>query len=58
VALGVTQARFVLNRGRIAYSGPSADLLADPQRLTTPGGCPELGRAMLGVLLPRFYCSL
>jgi hypothetical protein len=25
----------VLNRGRIAYSGPSADLLADPQRLTT-----------------------
>src|SRR5207302_1905499 len=35
VALGVTQSALVLNRGRIAYSGPSADLLADPQRLTT-----------------------
>jgi branched-chain amino acid transport system ATP-binding protein len=35
VALGVTQSALVLNRGRIAYSGPSADLLADPQRLTS-----------------------
>src|SRR5260221_7028579 len=35
VALAVTQSVLVLNRGRIAYSGPSADLLADPQRLTS-----------------------
>ena len=35
VALAVTQSALVLNRGRIAYSGPSADLLADPQRLTS-----------------------
>jgi branched-chain amino acid transport system ATP-binding protein len=35
VALEVTQRALVLNRGRVAYSGPSADLLADPQRLTS-----------------------
>ncbi|HEY6240536.1 MAG TPA: ABC transporter ATP-binding protein [Burkholderiales bacterium] len=35
VALGVTQSALVLNRGRIAYDGSSADLLADPQRLTS-----------------------
>src|SRR5258705_3593842 len=35
LALGITQRALVLNRGRIAYSGPSADLLADPQRLTS-----------------------
>ena len=35
VALEVTQSALVLNRGRIAYSGASADLLADPQRLTS-----------------------
>jgi branched-chain amino acid transport system ATP-binding protein len=35
LALEVTQAALVLNRGRIAYSGPSAGLLADPQRLTS-----------------------
>ena len=35
VALGITQSALVLNRGRIAYTGPSADLLADPQRLTS-----------------------
>ena len=35
IALEVTQSTIVLNRGRIAYSGPSADLLADPQRLTS-----------------------
>jgi len=34
VALEVTQSALVLNRGRVAYSGQSADLLADPQRLT------------------------
>ena len=34
LALEVTQGALVLNRGRIAYSGPSAALLADPQRLT------------------------
>jgi branched-chain amino acid transport system ATP-binding protein len=33
VALGVTQNALVLNRGRIAYSGPSAALLDDPKRL-------------------------
>ena len=35
LALQVTQSALVLNRGRVAYSGPSADLLADPQRLTS-----------------------
>jgi len=35
VALEVTQSALVLNRGRVAYSGPSADLLADPRRLTS-----------------------
>lgn len=35
LALQVTQSALVLNRGRIAYNGPSADLLADPQRLTS-----------------------
>jgi branched-chain amino acid transport system ATP-binding protein len=35
LALQVTQSALVLNRGRIAYRGPSADLLADPQRLTS-----------------------
>ena len=34
VALEVTRQAIVLNRGRIAYSGSSAELLADPQRLT------------------------
>ena len=34
LALEVAQNALVLNRGRIAYSGPSADLLSDPQRLT------------------------
>lgn len=33
LALEVTEQALVLNRGRIAYSGPSADLLADPERL-------------------------
>ncbi len=35
VALAVTQRALVLNRGRIAYCGSSADLLADPRRLTS-----------------------
>ena len=35
LALEVTQSALVLNRGRIAYKGSSADLLADPQRLTS-----------------------
>jgi branched-chain amino acid transport system ATP-binding protein len=35
VALAVTEQALVLNRGRISYSGPSAELLADPQRLTS-----------------------
>jgi branched-chain amino acid transport system ATP-binding protein len=35
LALQVTQAALVLNRGRVSYSGPSAGLLADPQRLTS-----------------------
>jgi branched-chain amino acid transport system ATP-binding protein len=35
LALQVTQSALVLNRGRIVYSGSSADLLADPQRLTS-----------------------
>jgi branched-chain amino acid transport system ATP-binding protein len=34
LALEVTQRALVLNRGRVAYDGPSAELLADPQRLT------------------------
>ena len=34
LALQVTQSAMVLNRGRVSYSGPSAELLADPQRLT------------------------
>ena len=35
LALEVTHNALVLNRGRIAYNGPSADLLADPDRLTS-----------------------
>jgi branched-chain amino acid transport system ATP-binding protein len=35
LALEVTQSAMVLNRGRVSYSGPSAELLADPQRLTS-----------------------
>jgi len=35
LALQVTQAALVLNRGRVTYSGPSAELLGDPQRLTS-----------------------
>ena len=35
LALQVTQSALVLSRGRIVYSGPSADLLADAQRLTS-----------------------
>src|SRR5437016_11658353 len=34
VALGVTHHALVLNRGRVAHYGPSAALLADPQRLS------------------------
>jgi branched-chain amino acid transport system ATP-binding protein len=34
LALEVTQDALVLNRGRVSYHGPGADLLADPQRLT------------------------
>ena len=34
LALQVTQSALVLNRGRVSYAGPSAALLADPQRLT------------------------
>jgi branched-chain amino acid transport system ATP-binding protein len=34
LALQVTQSAMVLNRGRVSYFGPSAELLADPQRLT------------------------
>jgi branched-chain amino acid transport system ATP-binding protein len=33
LALQVTQRAIVLNRGRISYAGPSAELLADPARL-------------------------
>jgi branched-chain amino acid transport system ATP-binding protein len=33
LALEVTASAIVLNRGRVSYSGPSAELLADPQRL-------------------------
>jgi branched-chain amino acid transport system ATP-binding protein len=35
VALGVTQQAMVLNRGRVSHYGPSAELLADPQRLAS-----------------------
>jgi branched-chain amino acid transport system ATP-binding protein len=35
LALQVTQTAMVLNRGRVSYSGPSAELLADPRRLTS-----------------------
>jgi branched-chain amino acid transport system ATP-binding protein len=35
LALQVTQIAMVLNRGRVSYAGPSAELLADPQRLTS-----------------------
>ena len=35
LALQVTQSALVLNRGRVSYSGPSAELLADPRRLTS-----------------------
>ena len=34
LVLEVTQQAMVLNRGRIIYAGASAELLADPQRLT------------------------
>jgi branched-chain amino acid transport system ATP-binding protein len=34
LALQVTQTALVLNRGRIAFSGTSAELLADPEKLT------------------------
>ena len=33
IALQVTESAIVLNRGRVSYSGRSAELLADPQRL-------------------------
>jgi branched-chain amino acid transport system ATP-binding protein len=35
VALSVTDTALVLNRGRVTHYGPSAELLADPQRLTS-----------------------
>jgi branched-chain amino acid transport system ATP-binding protein len=35
VALSVTESALVLNRGRISHFGPSAELLADPQRLAS-----------------------
>jgi hypothetical protein len=35
VALAVTESAIVLSRGRVVHSGPSAALLADPQRLTS-----------------------
>ena len=35
LALGVTQSAVVLSRGRIAWQGASAALLADPQKLTS-----------------------
>jgi branched-chain amino acid transport system ATP-binding protein len=35
LALQVTQTALVLNRGRIAFSGTSAELLADPDRLSS-----------------------
>jgi branched-chain amino acid transport system ATP-binding protein len=35
VALGVTETAMVLNRGRVVHHGASAELLADPARLTS-----------------------
>ena len=35
IALQVTQTALVLNRGRVAHFGPSAELLSDPQLLTS-----------------------
>jgi len=35
LALQVTQDAMVLNRGRVSHFGPSAELLADPQQLTS-----------------------
>ena len=35
LALQVTRDAMVLNRGRVSHFGPSAELLADPQRLTS-----------------------
>jgi len=35
LALQVTQNALVLNRGRVAHHGPSAELLRDPERLAT-----------------------
>lgn len=35
LALETTQTALVLNRGRVAYHGSSAELLADPERLTS-----------------------
>jgi branched-chain amino acid transport system ATP-binding protein len=35
LALQVTASAIVLNRGRVTYAGPSAELLADPQKLTS-----------------------
>jgi branched-chain amino acid transport system ATP-binding protein len=35
LALEVTQNAMVLNRGRVSYYGPSGELLADPQKLTS-----------------------
>jgi branched-chain amino acid transport system ATP-binding protein len=35
VALSVTETALILSRGRVTYYGPSAALLADPQRLTS-----------------------
>ena len=35
VALGITRDAMVFSRGRVIHSGPSAELLANPQRLTS-----------------------
>ena len=35
VALSVTETALVLNRGRVSHYGPSAELLNDPQKLTS-----------------------
>jgi branched-chain amino acid transport system ATP-binding protein len=35
VALSVTDTAMVLNRGRVTHYGPSAELLANPQKLTS-----------------------
>jgi branched-chain amino acid transport system ATP-binding protein len=35
LALQVTESALVLSRGRIVHQGPSAELLADPERLTS-----------------------